>query len=107
MTLKGLRLGGGSLLPPALILNLLPHPYPALLPPQLLQPVARQRAVAFEVAVTAKKIGFLPGAGDDIPAALAQLGCTVTTLTGADLPGVQASARAAAGLLGLPGLEGR
>ena len=28
------------------------------------------------------------------------------TLTGADLPGVQASARAAAGLLGLPGLEG-
>ena len=58
--------------------------YPHL-PPQLLQPVARQRAVAFEVAVTAKKIGFLPGAGDDIPAALAQLGCTVTTLTGADL----------------------
>jgi LmbE family N-acetylglucosaminyl deacetylase len=58
--------------------------YPHL-PPQLLQPVARQRAVAFDVAVTAKKIGFLPGAGDDIPAALAQLGCTVTTLTGADL----------------------
>ena len=57
----------------------------AHLPPQLLQPVARQRAVAFDVAVTAKKIGFLPGAGDDIPAALAQLGCTVTTLTGADL----------------------
>ena len=57
----------------------------AHLPPQLLQPLARQRAVAFDVAVTAKKIGFLPGAGDDIPAALAQLGCTVTTLTGADL----------------------
>ena len=58
--------------------------YPHI-PPQVLQPLARQRAVAFEVAVTAKKIGFLPGAGDDIPAALAQLGCTVTTLTDADL----------------------
>ncbi len=57
----------------------------AHIPPQLLQPPARQRAVALDVAVTAKKIGFLPGAGDDIPAALAQLGCTVTTLTGADL----------------------
>ena len=57
----------------------------AHLPPQLLQPLARQRAVAFDVAVTAKKIGFLPGAGDDIPAALAQLGCSVTTLSGADL----------------------
>jgi LmbE family N-acetylglucosaminyl deacetylase len=58
--------------------------YPHI-PPQVLQPLARQRAVAFDVAVTAKKIGFLPGAGDDIPAALAQLGCTVTTLTDADL----------------------
>lgn len=58
--------------------------YPHI-PPQVLQPLARQRAVAFDVAVTAKKIGFLPGAGDDIPAALAQLGCPVTTLTDADL----------------------
>lgn len=57
----------------------------AHIPPQLLQAPARQRAVALDVAVAAKKIGFLPGAGDDIPAALAQLGCTVTTLTGADL----------------------
>jgi hypothetical protein len=58
--------------------------YPHI-PPQVLQPLARQRAVAFDVAVTAKKIGYLPGAGDDIPTALAQLGCTVTTLTDADL----------------------
>ncbi len=58
--------------------------YPHI-PPQLLQPLARQRAITVDVAVTAKKIGYLPGAGDDIPAALAQLGCTVTTLTGADL----------------------
>jgi len=57
----------------------------AHIPPQLLQSPARQRAVALDVAVAAKKIGFLPGAGDDIPAALTQLGCTVTTLTGADL----------------------
>lgn len=57
----------------------------AHIPPQLLQAPARQHAVALDVAVLAKKIGFLPGAGDDIPAALAQLGCTVTTLTGADL----------------------
>jgi len=58
--------------------------YPHI-PPQVLQPLARQRAVAFDVAVTAKKIGYLPGAGDDIPTALTQLGCTVTTLTDADL----------------------
>lgn len=57
----------------------------AHIPPQLIQLPARMRAVALDVTTRAKNIGYLPGAGDDIPAALAQLGCTVTTLSGADL----------------------
>ena len=57
----------------------------AHLPPLLLQPVAQLRAVALDVAVQAKKIGYLPGAGDNVAEALTQLGCSVETLTGADL----------------------
>ena len=51
------------------------------LPVQLLQPPARARLVPAEVAVKARKIGYLPGAGDAIPEALAQLGCEVTVLS--------------------------
>ncbi len=49
----------------------------AHLPVQLLQPPAVVQAVALDVAVTAKKIGYVPGAGDDLPACLRLLGCKV------------------------------
>jgi LmbE family N-acetylglucosaminyl deacetylase len=55
------------------------------IPTQLLQPEAALRAVSLNVAVKARRVGYLPGAGDDIPAALEQLGCDVVPLTGADL----------------------
>lgn len=55
------------------------------LPVQLLQPPARARLIAADVAMKAKRIGYLPGAGDSTAEALQQLGCEVRMLTGADL----------------------
>jgi LmbE family N-acetylglucosaminyl deacetylase len=55
------------------------------IPAQLLQDDAPLKTVALDVAVKARRVGYLPGAGDDAPAALRQLGCTVVLLEGADL----------------------
>jgi hypothetical protein len=38
-----------------------------------------------DLAVRAKRIGYVPGAGDSVADALKQMGCEVTTLAGADL----------------------
>jgi LmbE family N-acetylglucosaminyl deacetylase len=57
----------------------------AHIPLQLLQPPARLKVVSLDLAIRGSKVGYLPGAGDSIPAALAQMGYAVTTLTGADL----------------------
>ena len=58
--------------------------YPHI-PVQLLQPVARLKVVALDLAIRGRKVGYLPGAGDDTVAALTQMGYAVTTLSGADL----------------------
>jgi len=58
--------------------------YPHI-PVQLLQPLARFKAVALDLAIRGKKVGYLPGAGDSIAAALEQMGYAVTQLSGADL----------------------
>jgi LmbE family N-acetylglucosaminyl deacetylase len=55
------------------------------IPRQLLQPPAEAKAVSVDVAVRARTVGYLPGAGDAVGEALARLGCTVTSLTSADL----------------------
>ncbi len=55
------------------------------LPRQLLQPRARLRTTVLEVSTHAKNVGYLPGAGDAIAESLEQLGCTVTTISNADL----------------------
>jgi LmbE family N-acetylglucosaminyl deacetylase len=55
------------------------------LPLQLLQPPARVKAVSLELATRGRHVGYLPGAGDDVTAALEQMGYEVTPLTGADL----------------------
>ena len=55
------------------------------LPLQLLQPPARARAVSLELATRGRHVGYLPGAGDDVAAALQQMGYEVTSLTSADL----------------------
>ncbi len=55
------------------------------LPYQILQPPAQVRAVNVDLAVRGRRIGYLPGAGDDVAACIEQMGYTVTTLSGADL----------------------
>jgi LmbE family N-acetylglucosaminyl deacetylase len=54
-------------------------------PPQLLQPPARFKAISLDLAIHGKAVGYLPGAGDSVAAGIAQMGYRVTTLTGADL----------------------
>lgn len=44
------------------------------LPPQILQPTARLKAVVFDLATTGKTIGYLPGAGDSLPDNLSHMG---------------------------------
>ena len=58
--------------------------YPHI-PMQLLQPPARTKAVALDLAIRGKKIGYLPGAGDSVTDALKEMGYDVTTLSGSDL----------------------
>ncbi|MDO8475895.1 MAG: PIG-L family deacetylase [Candidatus Rokubacteria bacterium] len=55
------------------------------IPFQLLQPVARLKAVSLDLAIRGRHIGYLPGAGDDVAGGLERMGYAVTQLTGADL----------------------
>jgi len=57
----------------------------AHIPLQLLQPAADIKCVSLDLAVHAKNIGYLPGAGDTVDDCLRQMGCTVTELTTNDL----------------------
>jgi hypothetical protein len=52
----------------------------AHIPYQILQPGARFKAVAAGIATRGHRIAYIPGAGDDIPAALEQLGYSVARL---------------------------
>lgn len=58
------------------------HPH---IRPQTLFPPAEAKLVKLDIRVKAKTIGYIAGAGDEIPAALRQIGCTVTLLSEADL----------------------
>jgi hypothetical protein len=55
------------------------------IPAQLLQPPARLKAVALDLAIKARRIGYIPGAGDSVAEGLEEMGCEVTRLSGADL----------------------
>jgi LmbE family N-acetylglucosaminyl deacetylase len=57
------------------------------IPPILLQPTARVRAVDLDMQTRGKRVGYLPGAGDSIAGALEQMGYEVKMLAGADLSG--------------------
>ncbi|WP_420147713.1 LmbE family protein, partial [Spirosoma sp.] len=57
------------------------------IPTQTLFPPAEAKLVKLDVKVTAKNIGYIVGAGDDVPAALQQMGCQVTLLGPAQLSG--------------------
>ena len=52
-------------------------------PPQTIFPPASATLVRADVKILARKIGYVMGAGDEVPDALRQLGCEVT-LVGAD-----------------------
>jgi LmbE family N-acetylglucosaminyl deacetylase len=52
---------------------------------QTLFPSAEQPVVRVEVKNLAKKVGYVMGSGDEVPASLEQMGCEVTLLTAADL----------------------
>ncbi len=58
------------------------HPH---IRPQTLFPPAEAKLVKLDISVKAKNVGYITGAGDEIPAALRQIGCTVTLLTETDL----------------------
>jgi len=55
------------------------------IPFQLLQPAARLKAVSLELAIRGRRVGYLPGAGDEVAGGLEQMGYVVTTLNGDDL----------------------
>jgi LmbE family N-acetylglucosaminyl deacetylase len=55
------------------------------IPPQLLQPPARLKAVCLELAIRGRHVGYLPGAGDSTAGSLEEMGYSVTELAGADL----------------------
>jgi LmbE family N-acetylglucosaminyl deacetylase len=58
--------------------------YPHI-PPQYLFPPATVKLVRVDVGNLAKNIGYVMGAGDEVPDALRQMGSTVTLLTADDL----------------------
>ena len=58
--------------------------YPHI-PTQTLFPPASMKLVRANIQVTARKIGYIMGAGDEMPDALRQLGLDVTLLAQSDL----------------------
>jgi LmbE family N-acetylglucosaminyl deacetylase len=58
--------------------------YPHI-PPQTLFPMSDVKLVRANIKVTAKKVGYIMGAGDGMPDALRQLGLDVTLLSQSDL----------------------
>ncbi len=55
------------------------------IPPQTLFPEAAAKLERANIALTAHKIGYVMGAGDQVPEALGQLGCEVRLLSARDL----------------------
>jgi hypothetical protein len=55
------------------------------IPVQLLQPPARLKAVALDLAVKGRRVGYIPGAGDRVAESLEEMGYEVCRLTGNDL----------------------
>ncbi len=63
-------------------IELITYPH---IPVQTLFPPAESTLVRADVKTLSKKIGYVMGAGDDVPEALRQIGCDVTLLTSEDL----------------------
>ncbi len=57
------------------------------IPPLAVFPESETKLVRLAIQNKAKTIGYIPGAGDEIPAALRQMGCSVTLLGEKELTG--------------------
>ncbi len=55
------------------------------IPPQTVFPAAEARLEPVDAKLLSRKIGYVPGAGDEVPQALRQMGCEVTMLSSDDL----------------------
>ncbi len=55
------------------------------IPPQYMFPPAAATLVRSDIKVDSRSIGYIMGAGDEVPAALRQIGCNVTLLSAEDL----------------------
>jgi LmbE family N-acetylglucosaminyl deacetylase len=55
------------------------------IPPQTLFPLAEAKGVKLDIKTKGKLIGYIAGAGDDVPSALRQIGYAVTMLTEKEL----------------------
>ena len=55
------------------------------IPFQLLQPAAVVKTASLDLAIRGRRVGYLPGAGDDVAACLERMGYAVSELNGADL----------------------
>src|SRR4029077_12528274 len=58
--------------------------YPHI-PPQTLAPLAKATLVRINAKNLSKKVGYIMGAGDEVPDALTQMGCDVTLLSETDI----------------------
>ncbi len=67
---------------PARALSVIDH---AHIPQQTLLPRARARIVRLDLARTTRRVGYVMGAGDEVPAVLRELGMDVTLLDDEDL----------------------
>ncbi|MCC7499122.1 MAG: PIG-L family deacetylase [Bryobacterales bacterium] len=54
--------------------------YPHI-PPQVLFPAANAKLIRADIRTLARRVGYVMGAGDEVPEALRQIGCEVTLLT--------------------------
>ena len=61
------------------------------IPPQLLLPPAVVKVVRLDAKVPVRRVGYIPGAGDELPGILRQLGMEVTLLDEAALAGADLS----------------
>ncbi len=55
------------------------------IPTQTIFPPAQARLISLDVKIAGERIGYIPGAGDEIPEALQRIGYQVDTLTEADM----------------------
>jgi len=63
-------------------MNVIAYPH---IPPQTLLPPSQAKLIRADIRTLAGKIGYVMGAGDEVPQALRQLGCEVTLLEAEEL----------------------